>query len=215
MGFFAIYGRRPMRLLYVEDEMTTAKAVQTLLRQVGYDLDLASNGEDAIEMAKANDYDLILLDIALPDMDGYEVIRQLRHTGVDTPFLFQTGLTDERLEENKGGSTPVDFVFKPFNRQQLISGIEKVMGTGPIEENTAWTERRGSQRLKALKSGRVVWPDTFDCIVLDVSDGGAAIRLINSEIEIPPNFSLAVRGTRDRKCELCWQVDDKAGVRFV
>lgn len=204
-----------MRLLYVEDEINTAKAVETLLRQVGYDLDIASTGEDAIEMARANDYDLILLDIALPDMDGYEVIRQLRHTGIDTPFLFQTGLTDDRLQESKIGSTPVDFVFKPFNRQQLISGIEKVMGTAPEVEKIDWTERRGAQRIKAIKSGRVVWPDTFDCIVLDVSDGGAAIRLINSDIEIPPSFSLAVRGTADRKCELCWRVDDKAGVRFL
>ena len=47
------------------------------------------------------------------------------------------------------------------------------------------------------------------------STTAAAIRLINSEIEIPPNFSLAVRGTADRKCELCWRVDDKAGVRFL
>lgn len=100
-----------MRILYVEDDITVAEPVELIVRQAGYDLDTANCGEDAVDLAVANDYDLILLDNSLPDMDGYRFIGRMRSAGRRTPFLVQ-----------------------PFDRNELIKEIEKVVGSAnPIK----------------------------------------------------------------------------------
>ncbi len=88
-------------VLQIEDDAGTAKSVETILKAEGHDCDIADCGEVALEMSRATEYDLILLDIGLPDMDGYEILSHLRRAGVTTPVIIQSGLVflKSKIEE--------------------------------------------------------------------------------------------------------------------
>ena len=82
-----------MRVLIVEDDAMTSKSIELMLRSEGMVVDATSMGEDGLEIGKLYEYDIILLDLMLPDMDGYEVLRRLRASRVATPVLILSGLT--------------------------------------------------------------------------------------------------------------------------
>ena len=81
-----------MRVLQIEDDSNTAESVEMILRAEGHACDTARSGEIALDLVRATEYDLILLDIGLPGMDGYEVLNQIRRAGVTTPVIVQSGL---------------------------------------------------------------------------------------------------------------------------
>ena len=83
-----------MRVLLVEDDTATAKAIEVMLKSEGYVCDSTGLGEDGLEIGKLYDYDLIILDLMLPDIDGYEVLRRLRAARVQTPIVILSGLTE-------------------------------------------------------------------------------------------------------------------------
>ncbi|MEQ8166638.1 MAG: response regulator, partial [Alphaproteobacteria bacterium] len=83
-----------MRVLLVEDDSPTAKTVQAMLKSEGFVCDTTDLGEDGLEIAKLYDYDIIILDLMLPDMDGYEVLRRIRSARVETPVLILSGLSE-------------------------------------------------------------------------------------------------------------------------
>ena len=83
-----------MRILLVEDDQATAQSIRLTLKSEGYVVDAAELGEDGLEIGKIYDYDLIILDLILPDIDGYEVLRRLRDARVETPILILSGLTE-------------------------------------------------------------------------------------------------------------------------
>ncbi len=114
-----------MRVLQIEDDSTTAESVERILQAEGHACDTARRGETALEMARATEYDLILLDIGLPGMDGYEVLNHLRHTGITTPVIIQSGLV---LLKNKVKDLGVeDCLTKPFGRRDLAESIENAV----------------------------------------------------------------------------------------
>ena len=76
-----------MRVLLVEDDPTTSKSIEMMLSSAGMVLDITDLGEDGLEIGKLYDYDIIVLDLMLPDIDGYEVLRSLRSAKVETPVL--------------------------------------------------------------------------------------------------------------------------------
>ncbi|MEJ2028207.1 MAG: response regulator, partial [Limibacillus sp.] len=80
-----------MRVLLVEDDSATARSIEMMLRSEGYVCDSTDLGEDGFEIAKIYDYDVIILDLMLPDMDGYDVLRRLRDAKVGTPILVLSG----------------------------------------------------------------------------------------------------------------------------
>ena len=82
-----------MRVLLVEDDTATAKSIELMLKSESYVCDSTDLGEDGLEIGKLYDYDIIILDLMLPDMDGYEVLRRLRASNVDTPVLILSGLS--------------------------------------------------------------------------------------------------------------------------
>ncbi len=83
-----------MRILLVEDDPTTARSIEMMLTHASYNVYRTDMGEEGIDLAKLYDYDLILLDLDLPDMHGMEVLRQIRMSRIDTPILILTGSDD-------------------------------------------------------------------------------------------------------------------------
>lgn len=114
-----------MRILLIKDDSKTSEAVETILRAEGHACDIAASGKTALDLARATEYDLILLDIGLPDVDGYDVLNQMRRTGVTTPVIIQSGLV--LLKSKVEGLGVEDYLNKPFGRQQLAESIENAV----------------------------------------------------------------------------------------
>jgi len=83
-----------MRVLLIEDDSATAASIEMMLRSEGFICDTTDLGEDGLEIGKLYDYDIIVLDLMLPDLDGYEVLRRLRAARVRTPILILSGLAE-------------------------------------------------------------------------------------------------------------------------
>ena len=116
-----------MRVLLVEDDPTTAKSIEMMLTHAnlnGYSTDL---GEEGIDLAKLYDYDIILLDLNLPDMTGHDVLRQLRLARIDTPILILTGSDDTENKIRGFGFGADDYLTKPFQREELVARIHAIV----------------------------------------------------------------------------------------
>jgi DNA-binding response OmpR family regulator len=223
-----------MRVLVVEDDSTAARGIEEMLRSKGHEPQTTGYGMEAVVLASSNDYDIILLDIMLPDIDGYEVLRQLHAAKVHTPILFQSGLIGLSQFEDNTGIGVEDFLVKPFSRNELIGRIEATaerVETGeadpappPEDEFDRRHElrddddpRREHPRFRTLKSGKIIYKNSnclVDCLILNMSDGGAALQAPDF-IELPKHFLLEINNGPTYRCEICWQHGKKLGVRFV
>ncbi len=116
-----------MRALLVEDDPTTAQGIEMMLRSESYVCDVANMGEDGLEIGKLYDYDIIVLDLMLPDMDGYEVMRRLRAARIKTPILILSGLNglDDKIKGLGVGAD--DYLTKPFDKRELIARIQAIV----------------------------------------------------------------------------------------
>ena len=116
-----------MRVLLVEDDPTTSKSIELMLTHANLNVYATDLGEEGIDLAKLYDYDLILLDLNLPDMNGHEVLRQLRLSRIDTPILILSG--DDGTESKlKGfGFGADDYLTKPFHREELVARIHAII----------------------------------------------------------------------------------------
>mgnify|MGYP001283587845 FL=1 len=116
-----------MRVLLVEDDPTTSRSIELMLTHANFNVYCTDMGEEAIELGKLYDYDLILLDLDLPDMTGLDVLRQVRLARVDTPILILTGedSTDAKLKGFGGGAD--DYLTKPFHRDELVARIHAII----------------------------------------------------------------------------------------
>jgi len=112
------------RILIVEDEPSIALALEDDLRREGYETELVSDGELAAQRAQSGNFDLILLDVMLPKQDGFEVCRQVRRAGIETPILLLTARTQE-AEKVMGLETGADdYVTKPYSARELRARIK-------------------------------------------------------------------------------------------
>ncbi|HVM84723.1 MAG TPA: response regulator transcription factor [Candidatus Binatia bacterium] len=116
-----------MRVLLVEDDTNTAKSIELMLKAEGYIVDSTNLGEDGLEIGKLYDYDIILLDLMLPDIDGYEVLRRLRSSRVNTPILILSGLSELDSKIKGLGFGADDYLTKPFDRRELIARIQAIV----------------------------------------------------------------------------------------
>jgi len=220
-----------MRILQVEDDPHTALAVERILQSGGYQCHTTESGAEAVRLARDEVFDLILLDIMLPDMDGFEVLRRLQAAEVDIPIVVQTGMV-ARMDRDPGLGLP-DFLLKPYTRDELRQRIDQACARGhgpgmtveageddfdrrgkPRENDTA---RRVHPRFRTLKAGRIVSRDgrfSTECLVLNLSKGGAALRPTDFQ-QLPGAFELHLRSGPRRVCEVCWRHGDKVGVRFL
>jgi two-component system, OmpR family, response regulator CiaR len=137
-----------MRVLVVEDDQPLRKIVSTILREEGYEVQQAEDGSEGLFLATSSEYDLLILDIMMPGMDGYSLIKKLRKEGIQYPALFLTA--KDRVEDKVQGldAGADDYIVKPFASQELLArtrsllrragklGLEGKMSYGPLVLDT-------------------------------------------------------------------------------
>jgi two-component system cell cycle response regulator CtrA len=116
-----------MRILLVEDDPTTSRSIELMLTHADLNVYCTDLGEDGIDLAKLYDYDLILLDLNLPDISGHEVLRQIRLARVETPILILSGSDDTESKLKGFGFGADDYLTKPFHREELVARIHAII----------------------------------------------------------------------------------------
>lgn len=116
-----------MRVLVIEDDQSAALATERMLKNQGMVVDRTDLGEDGLEIAKIYDYDIILLDLGLPDMDGLEVLRRLRQARIETPVLILSGVSQADSKVRGFGSGADDYLTKPYDRNELVARIHAIV----------------------------------------------------------------------------------------
>jgi two-component system, cell cycle response regulator CtrA len=116
-----------MRALLVEDDAAASRGISLLLEREGIAIDSVDTGGEALDLACRQDYDLILLDLMLPDVDGYEVIRRMRLAQAAVPLLVLSGLSRPNVRVRALGMGADDFMTKPFDKGELIARIRAIV----------------------------------------------------------------------------------------
>jgi two-component system cell cycle response regulator CtrA len=116
-----------MRVLLIEDEPTTAKAIELMLSNEGFNVYTTDMGEEGVDLGKLYDYDIICLDLNLPDMHGYEVLKKLRTAKVETPVMILSGIGEMDSKIRSFGIGADDYMTKPFHREELVARIHAVV----------------------------------------------------------------------------------------
>ncbi|HHM05478.1 MAG TPA: response regulator [Gammaproteobacteria bacterium] len=147
-----------MKLLIVEDEAKTGEYLRQGLAEAGFVVDLAQSGLDGYHLAMTEDYDVLILDIMLPDVDGWRILKSLREAGKTAPVLFLTARdsVDDRVKGLELGAD--DYLVKPFAFAELLARVRTLVrrGTSPLSE---WTLRIADLELdlarrRARRGGR-------------------------------------------------------------
>jgi two-component system cell cycle response regulator CtrA len=116
-----------MRILLVEDDSNTSRAIELVLANAALKVTVTDLGEDGIALATLYDFDLILLDLSLPDMTGHDVLRRLRQRKVETPVCILSGSDDASDKLAGFGVGADDYITKPFNREELVARIHAII----------------------------------------------------------------------------------------
>ena len=163
-----------MRILLVEDDPTTSRSIELMLTHANLNVFCTDLGEDGIDLAKLYDYDLILLDLNLPDMSGHEVLRQLRLARVETPILILSGSDDTDSKIKGFGFGADDYLTKPFHREELVARIHAII------------RRSKGHSQSVIRTGSV--HVNLDAKTVDV--GGKAVHLTGKEYQMLELLSL-------------------------
>ena len=157
-----------MRLLYAEDETSLARAVSTILVKNNYAVDLVYDGESALDYLETGNYDGAILDVMMPKLDGFEVLRRMRARGDSTPVLLLTARSgiDDRVSGLDSGAN--DYLTKPFDMKELLARIR------------AMTRVRSVQADKTISFGSV----TLDCASYDLSGPCGSGKLAGKEFQM-------------------------------
>ncbi|CAN5318405.1 cell cycle two-component system response regulator CtrA [soil metagenome] len=116
-----------MRVLLIEDDSATAQSIELMLKTEGFNVYTTDLGEEGIDLGKIYDYDLILLDLNLPDMSGLDVLRQLRVSRIDTPVMILSGTAEIDMKVKSFGGGADDYMTKPFHKDELVARIHAVV----------------------------------------------------------------------------------------
>ena len=116
-----------MRVLLVEDDLTMARGLALMLRTGGAVVDQADTGEEALELARHYDYDITVLDLMLPDMEGYDVVRHMRSSRIEVPVLVLSGLTRPQAKVRALALGADDFLTKPFDKSELLARMQAIV----------------------------------------------------------------------------------------
>jgi len=163
-----------MRVLLIEDDSTAAQTLALMLKSEGFNVYTTDLGADGVDLAKVYDYDIIMLDLNLPDMSGFEVLRSLRVSNVNTPVLILSGLADIEDKVSGLGYGADDYMTKPFHRNELVARIHAIV------------RRSRGHAQSVINTGDF-------CVKLDtktVEAGGARVHLTGKEYQMLELLSL-------------------------
>jgi len=163
-----------MRILLVEDDPTTSKSIELMLSHANLNVYTTDLGEEGIDLAKLYDYDLILLDLGLPDMNGHDVLRQLRLARVDTPILILSGADDTENKIKGFGFGADDYLTKPFHREELVARIHAII------------RRSKGHAQSIIRTGKIA----VNLDAKTVSVGGKPVHLTGKEYQMLELLSL-------------------------
>ena len=116
-----------MRVLLVQNELATARSVMQVLKANGGIVDHIHTGEEALELVRHYDYDIVLLDLMLPDMDGYEVVRRMRANRIEAPVIVMSSLSRPQDKVKAFGVGADDFITKPFDSTELVARMKAIV----------------------------------------------------------------------------------------
>jgi two-component system, cell cycle response regulator CtrA len=116
-----------MRVLLIEDDSATAQSIELMLLSEGFNVFATDMGEEGVDLGKIYDYDIILLDLNLPDISGYEVLRQLRVNKIKTPILILSGMAGIEDKVRGLGFGADDYMTKPFHKDELVARIHAIV----------------------------------------------------------------------------------------
>ncbi len=116
-----------MRVLLIEDDAATAKSIELMLGSEGFNVYVTDLGEEGLDLGKLYDYDIICLDLNLPDMHGYDVLKKLRVAKVGTPILILSGQNEIESKVRGLGFGADDYLTKPFHKEELVARINAIV----------------------------------------------------------------------------------------
>ena len=163
-----------MRVLLIEDDPTTSKSIEMMLTHANLNVYATDLGEEGVDLAKLYDYDLILLDLDLPDMTGHDVLRQLRLAKIETPILILSGDGDTHSKIKGFGFGADDYLTKPFHREELVARIHAII------------RRSKGHAQSVIRTGEI--NVNLDAKTVDV--GGQAVHLTGKEYQMLELLSL-------------------------
>lgn len=190
-----------MRILVVEDEIKTSAFLRKGLRESGFTVDVANDGEEGLDLALSREYDLVILDVMLPGVDGWQIIKKIRGTKRDTPVLFLTArdAVQDRIKGLELGAD--DYLVKPFAFSELLARIRTILRRGPV---------------RTLELIRIADLE-IDLMGHRVMRGGKRLDLTPKEFAL---LSLLARRsgevlTRTRIAERIWDIDFESDTNVV
>lgn len=116
-----------MRVLLIEDDASTSRSIELMLNSEGFNVYSTDLGEEGLDLGKLYDYDIILLDLNLPDMHGYDVLKKLRVAKVATPILILSGMSELESKVRGLGFGADDYLTKPFHKEELVARIHAII----------------------------------------------------------------------------------------
>jgi two-component system cell cycle response regulator CtrA len=163
-----------VRILLIEDDSATAMGIELMLQSEGFNVYTTDLGEEGVELAKIYDYDLILLDLTLPDMGGIEVLRALRTGKIATPVMILSGNAEvgAKVKTFTGGAD--DYMTKPFHKDELVARIHAVV------------RRSKGHAQNVIKTGEI----TVNLDAKSVEVAGARVHLTGKEYQLMELLSL-------------------------
>ena len=155
------------KILVADDEKDLAKAIGTILQMSNYDVKVVNNGKDAFEEIKNGVFDVIILDVMMPEMDGIEVVKETRKINIDTPIILLTAKAqiDDKVEGLDSGAN--DYLTKPFNKEELLARIRVLT-------------RKTEESKEKYSIGNIV----FNKENSEISSKKASLHLNNKECEV-------------------------------
>ena len=163
-----------MRVLLIEDDPSTARGIEVMLTHADLNVYATDLGEEGVDLAKLYDYDLIILDLNLPDMSGHDVLRHLRLARVTTPILILSGEDDTDSKLKGFGFGADDYLTKPFHREELVARIHAII------------RRSRGHAQSIIRTGRI--SVNLDAKTVDVE--GTPVHLTGKEYQILELLSL-------------------------
>src|SRR6201996_8420124 len=120
-------GSTRMRILLIEDDVVAARGISLMLKSGGAVVDHADTGEEGLELTRHYDYDIVVLDLMLPDIEGFEVVRRMRIARNSTPVLILSGLSRPQVKVKSLGLGADDFITKPFDKAELMARLQAIV----------------------------------------------------------------------------------------